>query len=59
MRHDGEAPEMKIIDVYVCKLRRKLGAYDIEIETVWGWGYRMPQASREELAELRSAIMGA
>ena len=56
MRHDGEAPEMKIVDVYVCKIRRKLRAYDIEIDTVWGWGYRMPLASREKLAVLRGSI---
>lgn len=56
MRRGDETPEMKIVDVFVCKLRRKLWPYDIEIETVWGWGYRMSQASREKLAELRSAI---
>lgn len=40
-----DEPEMKIIDVFVCKLRRKLqdahpdaGAF---IETVWGRGYRL------------------
>lgn len=37
-------PEMKIIDVFICKLRRKLadaGAPDV-IETVWGRGYTIP-----------------
>jgi two-component system cell cycle response regulator CtrA len=36
-----DEPEMKIIDVFICKLRRKLsdaGAAGI-IETVWGRGY--------------------
>ena len=38
---DGEAPDSKIVDVFVCKLRRKLalcGAAEI-IRTVWGRGY--------------------
>jgi len=38
---DAEAPDSKIVDVFVCKLRRKLtaaGAAEI-IRTVWGRGY--------------------
>ncbi len=44
-----DEPEMKIIDVFVCKLRRKL--MDVHpdsekfIETVWGRGYRLPEQS--------------
>jgi two-component system cell cycle response regulator CtrA len=41
-----DEPEMKIIDVFVCKLRRKLTDVhpDAEkfIETIWGRGYRLP-----------------
>lgn len=39
-----DEPELKIIDVFICKLRHKLaGANDgvHHIETVWGRGYRM------------------
>lgn len=36
-----EEPEIKIIDVYVCKLRRKLKDMGFKIQTVWGSGYRM------------------
>jgi two-component system cell cycle response regulator CtrA len=39
-----DEPEMKIIDVFICKLRRKLseaGAPPV-IETVWGRGYMIP-----------------
>ncbi|MBI3710852.1 MAG: winged helix-turn-helix domain-containing protein, partial [Proteobacteria bacterium] len=35
-------PELKIIDVFVCKLRKKLAAAcegENYIETVWGRGY--------------------
>jgi len=38
-------PELKIIDVYICKLRKKLALMHIDagnaIETVWGQGYRI------------------
>jgi two-component system cell cycle response regulator CtrA len=39
-----DEPELKIIDVFVCKLRKKLAAAtggDHYIETVWGRGYAM------------------
>lgn len=44
-----DEPELKIIDVFICKLRRKLSkasAGENYIETVWGRGYvlRDPQA---------------
>ncbi|MGZ3375786.1 MAG: response regulator transcription factor [Phenylobacterium sp.] len=37
-------PEVKIIDVFICKLRKKLAAAaqgDNQIETVWGGGYML------------------
>jgi two-component system cell cycle response regulator CtrA len=37
-------PEVKIIDVFICKLRKKLAAVaegDNQIETVWGGGYML------------------
>ena len=39
-----EEREIKIVDVYVCKLRKKLSSAGGEtyIETVWGQGYLMP-----------------
>jgi two-component system cell cycle response regulator CtrA len=38
-----DEPEMKIIDVFICKLRKKLAKYATEsyIETVWGRGYML------------------
>jgi two-component system cell cycle response regulator CtrA len=43
-----DEPELKIIDVFICKLRKKLAASaegQHHIETVWGRGYvlRDPQ----------------
>lgn len=42
---------IKIVDVWICKLRAKLKklAPDIEIETIWGVGYR---AKRRKPAEV-------
>ena len=47
-----DEPELKIIDVFVCKLRKKLSvatAGENYIETVWGRGYvlREPAASQD------------
>ncbi|MEZ2410518.1 helix-turn-helix domain-containing protein [Bosea sp. RCC_152_1] len=47
-----EEPEMKIVDVYVCKIRKKLKPYGLEIETIWGQGYRMTEAMRAKAAAL-------
>ena len=47
-----DEPELKIIDVFICKLRKKLAAVsdDSYIETVWGRGYvlRDTEAKTEE-----------
>ena len=48
-----DEPELKIIDVFICKLRKKLSVAtgdDNYIETVWGRGYvlRDPEPSRDE-----------
>lgn len=48
-----DEPELKIIDVFICKLRKKLAAAsdgDNYIETVWGRGYVLRNPSEEEEA---------
>jgi len=50
-----DEPELKIIDVFICKLRKKLcNALDGEnyIETVWGRGYVLRDSSEEYSANL-------
>jgi DNA-binding response OmpR family regulator len=37
-------PGIKIVDVYICRLRRKLAGSQYTIETVWGRGYRLVDA---------------
>jgi two-component system cell cycle response regulator CtrA len=57
-----DEPELKIIDVFVCKLRKKLSAAtggDNYIETVWGRGYvlRDPvEAAAESTAKHEPAV---
>ena len=49
-----DEPELKIIDVFICKLRKKLAAAtggDNYIETVWGRGYVLRDVE-EEVTEM-------
>jgi two-component system cell cycle response regulator CtrA len=50
-----DEPELKIIDVFMCKLRKKLanasGGKNY-IETVWGRGYMLRQPTNEEEAKM-------
>lgn len=46
----GEEPEIKIIDVFVCKVRAKIKGMPIGIDTVWGRGYRLLSPRNMELA---------
>jgi two-component system cell cycle response regulator CtrA len=55
-----DEPELKIIDVFICKLRKKLTtatAGENYIETVWGRGYvlRDPQAEDEPAPKKKAA----
>jgi len=48
-----DEPELKIIDVYICKLRKKLGEVSRGkdyIETVWGRGYMLRDPSPMAIA---------
>jgi two-component system cell cycle response regulator CtrA len=49
-----DEPELKIIDVFICKLRKKLSEAtggDNLIETVWGRGYVLRDPERGRQAE--------
>lgn len=48
--HSDEEPQVKIVDVFVCKLRKKLKPYDVQIETFWGQGYSL--VDREKYVSL-------
>jgi two-component system cell cycle response regulator CtrA len=54
-----DEPELKIIDVFVCKLRKKLAeATENEnyIQTVWGRGYVLKDPDPEEIGQEKIAI---
>lgn len=44
---DDDWPQLKIIDVFVCKIRAKLTDAPFSIETAWGRGYRFNDHSEE------------
>lgn len=51
-RAGGGEVEIKIVDVFVCKIRKKLMPYSISIETIWGRGFRMTAESKTVAARL-------
>lgn len=54
---DG-GPELKIVDVFICKLRKKLTPYGVAIETIWGRGYRMTAQTKARVQALIAADRG-
>ena len=52
-RTDGGV-EMKIIDVFICKMRKKLTPFDVIIKTVWGQGYSLDERTRNEFKKEKS-----
>ena len=38
--------EIKIVDVWICKIRKKVKAYGIEVQTQWGQGYFLTAESK-------------
>lgn len=55
--HECIAPhaDPKIINVQICKLRQRVRPLGIRIETLWGRGYSMPDASRAMVRDLTEA----
>ncbi|WP_299075222.1 response regulator transcription factor CtrA [uncultured Ruegeria sp.] len=54
-----DEPELKIIDVFICKLRKKLSnatGGDNYIETVWGRGYVLRDPQINSLDDTRMAV---
>ena len=57
-RPDTE-PCAKIIDTYICKIRKKLKPHGIEIKTVWCAGYEIPLDSLERIKAMIAATQPA
>jgi two-component system cell cycle response regulator CtrA len=45
-------PSIKIVDVFICKLRDKLEKYGVTIETRWGWGYYLTKETKAQIIAL-------
>ncbi len=55
-RVDVDLPEIKIVDVFVCKIRKKLKPFGIGITTLWGRSYAIePEAKRAVRALVEAA----
>ena len=48
---DGDNPtsSIKVVGTIICRLRKKLRPYGIEIHTVWGEGFRITEEDRDRL----------
>jgi transcriptional regulator with XRE-family HTH domain len=51
-RPEIDQPDMKIVDVVLCKIRKGLEPYGIKIETAWGIGYYMTEEMRAKTERL-------
>lgn len=52
MYSDGEVPEFNVVQVFVCKIRKKVAKFDIHIDTIRDRGYMIPPKSREILDQM-------
>ena len=55
LERDEDEPYEKILDVFVCRLRKKLGKYGISVQTVWGQGYALTKQMRQKAYEVLDA----
>ncbi len=55
--HDDEIPETKIVDVFVCKMRKKLKRFGVDVETVWGQGYKLSPDSRRLVLAMGEGVI--
>lgn len=45
-------PDLKIVDVFICKLRKRLERYDVKLSCKWGLGYYMDGENKKRLREV-------
>jgi hypothetical protein len=43
-------PQFESLKVHISHLRKKFARMGLHVETLWGWGWKMPQADRDEAA---------
>lgn len=54
----GHEAEPKILDVYVCRLRKILTGRGMRIKTIWGFGYQLEDGEDSTYRPLRDAPRG-
>lgn len=47
--HPDKEPEIKIIDVFICKLRKKIEPIGVRIDATWGKGYALAVQSKPKI----------
>ncbi|MQY48216.1 hypothetical protein GAO09_19465 [Rhizobiales bacterium RZME27] len=55
MGENGEGPDIKIVDVIVCKIRPAMADVGLVVETVWGKGYKLVEADASEALLIKEA----
>lgn len=50
LRCADEVPQPKILDVMVCRIKKRLKPHNITIENVWGVGWKMPRDDKRRVA---------
>jgi DNA-binding response OmpR family regulator len=48
-------PDVKIISVFILRMRKKLKPFGVEIRTLWGVGYALDEATRSRFKERQAA----
>lgn len=51
-RPEQDQPDIKIIDIIICRLRQALQPYQITVNTAWGRGYYMTAVNKAALRQL-------
>jgi DNA-binding response OmpR family regulator len=54
-RPESQQPDIKIIDVYICKIRKKLAAKGYALKNNFGVGYYFAPGERDALKQLCAA----
>lgn len=54
-----DEPDPKIVDIFICNIRKKLKPFGIEILTRWGQGYEMPPGSKQIVRDMQAARAAA
>jgi len=57
--YDGDLPGIKIIDVFICKIRKKLKPHGIAINTVWGQGFYLTAEARQRANDMIATFNAA